>query len=98
MQRAVGVLLPELLWLLGDGLEQAWGSFKLNLYYLIGMVGTTVAVFLLGSSDATGIYLNLSLFFAFATLFPNYPILLFFIFPVRVKWIALVSLLRGWCN
>ena len=82
----------NMLWLFGDGLEQAWGSFKLNLYYLLGMTGTTVAAFFLGSSDATGVYLNLSLFFAFATLFPNYPILLFFFFSVRVKWIALISL------
>ena len=82
----------SLIWLFGDGLEQAWGSFKLNLYYLLGMAGTVVAALLLGSPDATGVFLNLSLTFAFATLFPNYPILLFFIFSVRVKWIALLSL------
>lgn len=83
----------SLTWLFGDGLEQAWGSFKLNLYYLFGMAGTTLAVFLLNSPDATGVFLNLSLTFAFATLFPNYPILLFFVFSVRMKWIALLSLL-----
>ena len=81
----------SLLWLMGEGLEQAWGSFKLNLFYLFGMIGTTVAVLLLGAEDTTGVWLNTSLFFAFATLFPNFPILLFFILPVRVKWIALVS-------
>src|SRR5438093_4080826 len=31
------------LWVVGDGLEQAWGAFRLNLFYLIGMIGTTVA-------------------------------------------------------
>ena len=77
------------LWLMGEGLEQAWGSFKLNLFYLIGMIGTTIAAFWFDAADATGAYLNMSLFFAFATLFPNYPVLLFFIVPVRVKWIAL---------
>ena len=85
-------LYLNFLWLLGEGLEQAWGSFKLNLYYLTGMLGTTVAVFLLHAPGASGMYLNMSLFYAFATLFPNYPILLFFIVPVRVKWVALVSL------
>ena len=79
------------LWLMGEGLEQAWGSFKLNLFYLLGMIGTTVAAFCFNADSATGIFLNLSLFFAFATLFPNYPILLFLILPVRVKWIALFS-------
>lgn len=82
----------SLLWVFGDGLEQAWGSFRLNLYYLLGMAGTTLAVFLLGSSEGTGVFLNLSLTFAFATLFPNYPIMLFFMFSVGVKWIALLSL------
>ena len=82
----------QFLWLLGEGLEQAWGSFKLNLFYLTGMLGTTAAAFLLNARDLNGVYLNASLFYAFATLFPNYPILLFFIIPVRVKWIALVAL------
>ena len=51
-----------------------------------------IAAMLLGSSDATGVFLHLSLFFAFATLFPNYPFMLFFVLSVRVKWLALISL------
>ena len=85
-------LYLNFLWLLGEGLEQAWGSFKLNLYYFVGMLGTTVAAFCFRETDANGVFLNTSLFFAFATLFPNYPVMLFFIVPVRVKWIALFSL------
>ena len=89
-------LYLQFLWLLGEGLEHAWGSFKLNLFYLTGMLGTTAAVFLLNAHDPNGAYLNMSLFYAFATLFPNYPILLLFILPVRVKWIALFTL--GWVS
>jgi hypothetical protein len=40
------------LWFLlfiGDRLEQAWGAFRLNLYFLIGMVGTTIAAFFFGA-------------------------------------------------
>jgi hypothetical protein len=80
------------LWLMGEGLEQAWGSFRLNLFYLLGIIGTAIAALCLNVVDETGVFLNLSLFFAFATLFPNYPVLLFFVLPVRVKWIAFVSL------
>ena len=36
-------------------------------------------------------YLNLSMYFAFATLFPNYVVRLFFIIPVKIKWMALVN-------
>ena len=81
----------NLLWLMGEGLEQAWGSFKLNLFYLIGIIGTVVAACCFNGDGATGFYLNTSLFLAFATLFPNFPILLLFIIPVRAKWLALLT-------
>ncbi|WP_252891201.1 hypothetical protein [Thermoclostridium stercorarium] len=50
------------------------------------MIGTTIAGYLTGYSDAT--HLNLSLFLAFAYLFPDYEVLLFFIIPVKVKYLA----------
>ncbi|HEY8422856.1 MAG TPA: rhomboid family intramembrane serine protease [Thermoclostridium sp.] len=73
-------------YIIGSSLENLWGSFRLNIYYLIGMVGTTIAALLTGYSDAT--HLNLSLFLAFAYLFPDYEILLFFIIPVKIKYLA----------
>ena len=36
-------------------------------------------------------YLNLSMFFAFAVLFPEQRILLFFFIPVKIKWLAWVD-------
>jgi hypothetical protein len=78
------------IWMLGEGLEQAWGAFKLNVYYLIGMLGTTVAAFVFGDNFNNGI-LNLSLLFAFATIYPDFPIRLFLIFPVKIKWMAWFS-------
>lgn len=77
-------------WMLGEGLEQAWGAFRLNLFYLIGMIGTTIAA-LLTPGGTTNIYLNLSVLFAFATIYPNYEILLFLILPLKIKWLAWVS-------
>ena len=84
-------LYLNMLWLMGEGLEQAWGSFKLNLYYLVGVLATATAVCCLHLNEATGLYLNTSLFLAFATLFPNFPILLFFFIPVRAKWLAMAT-------
>jgi hypothetical protein len=37
------------------------------------------------------IYLNLSLFFVFAAMYPNMQVLLFFIIPVKMKWLAIVD-------
>ena len=79
------------LWLVGESLEQAWGSFRLNAYYLLGIVGTTLAALLFGALQVTGTYLNLTLLFAFATLFPDYPVLFMFVIPIKVKWVALLS-------
>ena len=70
-----------------DGLEQAWGAFRFNLFYLIGMIGTTVAALIFGASFSNAI-LNLSLLFAFARFFPDMQIWVFFILPIRIKWMA----------
>lgn len=77
-------------YMIGTGLEQEWGSFRFNLYYLLGMIGTTIVSFALGTS-LTNSYLNLSLFLAFARIYPNYEILLFFILPVKMKYLALLN-------
>ncbi len=74
-------------YMIGSSLEREWGTFRFNVYYLLGMVGTTAAVFITGGM-ATSVYLNLSLFLAFAYIFPNYQILLFFFFPIKVKYLA----------
>jgi hypothetical protein len=81
------------LWLMGEGLEQEWGAFRLNLFYLCGMVGTTLVAFFLVRESVTNFFLNLSIFLAFATVLPDFEILLFFILPVKVKWLGLLSAL-----
>jgi membrane associated rhomboid family serine protease len=77
-------------WLVGTNLDSHWGSFKYNVYYLIGMLGTTAAAWVTGQAQGN-FFLNQSLLFAFATLFPDYEILLFLILPIRVKWLGLAS-------
>lgn len=74
-------------YMIGNSLEHEWGSFKFNIFYLVGMIGTTAAAFIT-NGGATALYLNLSLFLAFARLFPNYQLLIFFVLPVKVKYLA----------
>jgi hypothetical protein len=78
-------------WWVGSSLEQHWGTFKFNVYYFIGVIGTIGAALLAGG--ATNFWLDSSLFLAFATTFPDVQILLFFIIPVRVKWLGIVAAL-----
>lgn len=82
-----GVFTLYFYYLIGTSLENEWGTFKFNLYYFTGMVATIIGVFITGGF-ATSFYLNLSLFFAFARLHPNFEMLIFFILPVKIKYIA----------
>jgi membrane associated rhomboid family serine protease len=77
-------------YLIGTSLEQEWGALKFNLYYLLGAMGIAAAGFITGTAQ-TNEFLNMSLFFAFATLFPDYEIRVFFVLPVKVKWLGLLS-------
>ncbi|HEY3900791.1 MAG TPA: hypothetical protein VGM54_19430 [Chthoniobacter sp.] len=78
------------IWWLGDGLESAMGSFRVNLFYLLGMIGTTVAAFFTGANFATAM-LNSSLLFAFARFYPDTMIYLMMLIPVKVKWLAWIT-------
>jgi hypothetical protein len=78
---------------IGNTLEREWGSGKFTIYYLCGMLVNIIygslIWFTMGKNiglDAS--YINLSMFFAFATLFPETVVMLFFIIPVKVKWLA----------
>lgn len=78
------------LWFIGNGLEQAMGAFRVNLYFVLGMAGTTAAAFFFGA-NFSNVMLTSSLFFAFARFYPDEQIYLFYILPIKVKWMAWVS-------
>lgn len=78
------------LWWLGDGLESAWGSFRLNVFYLLGVIGTTAAAFFTQANFSTAM-LNASLFFAFARFYPEMVIYVMLLIPVKMKWMAWFS-------
>jgi membrane associated rhomboid family serine protease len=73
-------------YIMGSTLERVWGTFRFNLYYLFGMVGCIIAGLITGYG--TNVYLNLSLFLAFAYLFPEHKVLLFYVIPIKMKYIA----------
>ena len=79
-------------YIIGIHLEAEWGVFRFNLYYLMGMLATILsavigwAIFDWGF--ATAAYLNLTLFLAYARLNPDQRVLIFFIIPVRIKYLA----------
>ena len=77
-------------WFIGTALEQEWGDFRYTVYLLSGMLGTVLACLLTGVSGST-YCLSLSLLLAFAVLYPEVQVLLFFVIPVRVKYFGLFA-------
>ena len=73
---------------LGRAIENIWGTLRFNLYYFCGVLMMDIYC-LIFDCYASVYYLNLSLFLAFATMFPDVHFRLFFIIPVRA-WILAV--------
>ena len=78
-------------YMIGGALERIWGSFNFDCFYLLEMICTVIASVFVGVG--TSYYINLSLFLAFAVLYPDHQVLLFYVLPIKVKWVALIDLL-----
>lgn len=78
-------------WSIGDSLEEAWGTFKLNLYLLLGMIFMTIVAFFIVRGQVDNVFLMLSLLFAYATVYPDKIIYFFLIIPLKVKWLGIIS-------
>ena len=77
-------------YLIGTTLENVWGSFKFNVYYFTGVI-MLVATSLIFGFTASSTYLNMTLFFAFARLHPDFQVRIYFILPVKIKYLAYFS-------
>lgn len=81
---------------IGSSLESAWGTPKFTIYYISGMLfniiyGLLIRLITKQDCIVSASYLNLSMFFSFATLYPDTRVLLFFFIPVKIKWLALLD-------
>ncbi len=78
--------------MIGDGLEAAWGVFKSSLFYFIGIFLTIAANFIYPFNiPLSGFVLYASAFLAFATLFPKVEILLFFVIPLQIRFLGMLQ-------
>ena len=85
---------------LGTALERTWGTFRYNVYIFSGIIFTVLGAFILYlivGVEAVGYgmffstyYINMSIFLAFAVSYPDMEVLLYFILPIKMKWMALV--------
>ena len=94
------IIMLLLYYSLGTALERTWGAFRYNVYIFSGIIFTVLGAFvlyvLLGNvADIFGgffstYYINLSIFLAFAASYPDMELMLYFILPIKIKWMGLV--------
>lgn len=98
------VLKVYVFYLIGNALENAWGTFRLNLYFFSAVIFNIIAAFIVYGIFRINILGNImivisspldiiysSMFFAFAALYPNTQFMIYFIIPIKVKYLALLS-------
>ena len=77
---------------LGRAIENIWGTFRFNLFYFTGVILMDIYCMVFGGM-ADVYYLNMSLFLAYATMYPNAQFLFLYIIPVKAWIFALIDLL-----
>jgi hypothetical protein len=76
-----------LMTMIGRTLDHAWGAFRVNLYVFGWLLIVDVGALVFGWPTSS-LYLYQTLFFAFAALLPDFEISLYFVLPVKIKWVA----------
>lgn len=81
---------------IGNTLEKYWGKAKFTLFFFSGILFTVIyglVIYFITGADIriSASYIYLSMFFSFATLFPETQVLLFFIIPMKIKWLAYID-------
>jgi hypothetical protein len=75
-------------YMFGTALEQHWGVVRYNTFLMLGALLTIAAAGLVPNLPVDGTFLYGTVFLAFATYNPNFTLNLFFVLPVKVKWLA----------
>ena len=77
------------LYILGSALEMEWGTGEFTVFWLVSTLGASLAALVTGNVLLSGgVLTGASLLFAYAYLFPDMQFLIFFVIPVKVKWLA----------
>lgn len=82
---------------LGETLERLWGSTRFTVYYVSGMLLTALASILTLFIDGVSIplygasYVNTALFMAYALTYPDAMVRIYFILPIKMKWLAILE-------
>ena len=80
-----------LFYLMGSALEGYWGVFRYNVFLFLSWALTVGFAFVTPEYAVTNFYIMTSVFLAFAYLNPDFELILFFVLPVKIKWLAMIT-------
>jgi membrane associated rhomboid family serine protease len=80
-----------ILWIMARPLEESWGSPRFLVFWLVATFGASLTAVAVGRLLFGDIGFGTCLLFTFATLYPEVEFRLFFIIPVKVKYLAIVA-------
>ena len=72
---------------IGTTLERHMGTTKFTVFYFLGVILNAV-LGLVTHASVNMYYINMSMFFSFATLYPDTRVLLYGLIPLKIKWLA----------
>jgi membrane associated rhomboid family serine protease len=79
------------LWIMARPLEENWGSPRFLVFWLISTFGASLTAAALARPLYGDVGFGTCLLFTFATLYPDVEFRLFFIIPVKVKYLAVIA-------
>jgi membrane associated rhomboid family serine protease len=79
------------MWIMARPLEESWGSPRFLVFWLVATFGASLTAVAVGRLLFGDIGFGTCLLFTFATLYPEVEFRLFFIIPVKVKYLAIVA-------
>jgi membrane associated rhomboid family serine protease len=79
------------LWIMARPIEDDWGSPRFMLFWLISTFGASLTSAALAQPLYGDVGFGTCLLFTFATLYPDVEFRLFFIIPVKVKYLAVIA-------
>ncbi len=73
-------------------IEDQWGAFKTTFYVLVSILITIAYSFAFNYPVTNVTHFQSTLFLAAAALFPEFQVNLFFVLPVKMRWLAWLTL------
>ncbi|MES2790781.1 MAG: hypothetical protein V4719_14310 [Planctomycetota bacterium] len=80
-----------LFYFMGESLEAQWGTVRYNLYLLIAYLATLAVAWINPAFPTYSTYIGGSVFLAFAWLYPDFELMIMFIIPVKIRYLALLT-------